>query len=180
MNPLVGFSGHTDDWQTGIYWFLCCWLGYLVEKTRYSVFSGWLVVFSTLLRKAVRHNLSRVNSFVTRVRQNHSRLLPICDDGYATPFLFNVATVVLLPYSNRGGERRWPQNKTGVVHRYQATVDRTHGSAFLGCHWASNSLASSVALAIILGTPCQLIWRSHCRRWNLRVPYLQMSCSDLT
>ena len=22
----------------------------------------------------------------------------------------------------RGGERRWPQNKTGVVHRYQATV----------------------------------------------------------
>ena len=24
--------------------------------------------------------------------------------------------------SNRGGERRWPQNKTGVVHRYQATV----------------------------------------------------------
>ena len=24
--------------------------------------------------------------------------------------------------SNKGGERRWPQNKTGVVHRYQATV----------------------------------------------------------
>ena len=24
--------------------------------------------------------------------------------------------------SNRGGERRWPQNKTGVVHRYHATV----------------------------------------------------------
>ena len=24
--------------------------------------------------------------------------------------------------SNRGGERRWPRNKTGVVHRYQATV----------------------------------------------------------
>ena len=23
---------------------------------------------------------------------------------------------------NRGGERRWPQNKAGVVHRYQATV----------------------------------------------------------
>ena len=27
--------------------------------------------------------------------------------------------------SNRGGERRWPQNKTGVVHRYQATVPET-------------------------------------------------------
>ena len=26
---------------------------------------------------------------------------------------------------NRGGERRWPQNKTGVVHRYQATVNTT-------------------------------------------------------
>ena len=24
--------------------------------------------------------------------------------------------------SNRGGERLWPQNKTGIVHRYQATV----------------------------------------------------------
>ena len=28
--------------------------------------------------------------------------------------------------SNRGGERRWPQNKTGVVHRYQATVISMH------------------------------------------------------
>ena len=26
----------------------------------------------------------------------------------------------------------------------------------------------------------QLIWRSGTRRWNLRVPGLQMGCSDLT
>ena len=30
-------------------------------------------------------------------------------------------------HSNRGGERRWPQNKMGVVHRYQATVQMGSG-----------------------------------------------------
>ena len=28
--------------------------------------------------------------------------------------------------TNRGGERRWPQNKTRVVHRYQATVGQSY------------------------------------------------------
>ena len=46
----------------------------------------------------------------------HSRLILICN-----AFLFNVATVVLFPYIG-GRERRWPQNKPGVVHRYLATL----------------------------------------------------------
>ena len=54
-----------------------------------------------------------------------------------------------------------------------------------------DSLASEVChLVAVCGTnilvPChvikylQLIWRSGTRRWNLRVPDLQMSCSNLT
>ena len=55
-----------------------------------------------------------------RIDRNEYYFATVACYRYATPFLFNVATVVLFLY--RGGERRWPQNKTGVVHRYQATV----------------------------------------------------------
>ena len=41
--------------------------------------------------------------------------------GFLVSFLFTVA-IVFLFHSNRGVERRWLQNKTGVVHRYQAIV----------------------------------------------------------
>ena len=41
---------------------------------------------------------------------------------YATPVFYSTWPPSFSSLSNRVGERRWPQNKTGVVHRYQATV----------------------------------------------------------
>ena len=79
----------------------------------------------------------------------HSRLLPICNAfciqrGHrrSLPILrkkfflireqsdgghrIKRALYIGIKRLNRGGERRWPQNKTGVVHRYQATVLTAH------------------------------------------------------
>ena len=49
--------------------------------------------------------------------QKHSRLIPICN-----VFFYSTWSSSFSSHIHRGGERRWPQNKTGVVHRYQATV----------------------------------------------------------
>ena len=47
----------------------------------------------------------------------------------------NKTGVVHRYQANRRGERRWPQNKTGVVHRYQATVPQGRSKLI----WASAS-----------------------------------------
>ena len=66
-----------------------------------------------------------------------------------------------------------PANKR---RRYNVT------SSLIG--WAHSQNDPCIVGATIL-VPChvveslQLIWRSGTRRWNLRVPDLQMSCSDL-
>ena len=62
-----------------------------------------------------------VISSTGEVCRGYSRLLPICDAFFYSTwpsFSTHIKKEVL---SNRR-ERRWPQNKTGVVHRYQATV----------------------------------------------------------
>ena len=48
---------------------------------------------------------------------NHSRSWQIASLPASLPLCCPCLSI-----SNRGVERRWPQNKTGVVHRYQATV----------------------------------------------------------
>ena len=48
------------------------------------------------------------------VWKKHSRLIPIYYSTWPPSFSSH----------NRGGERRCPQNKTGVVHRYKATVEK--------------------------------------------------------
>ena len=58
-----------------------------------------------------------LKAVVQVIAASHSRLLPICD-------AFFIQRGHRRSFPNRGGERRWPQNKTGVVHRYQATVPR--------------------------------------------------------
>ena len=44
--------------------------------------------------------------------KTHSRLLSICDAFFYSTWPPSFSSRIL---SNRGGERRWPQNKTGVV-----------------------------------------------------------------
>ena len=48
----------------------------------------------------------------------HSRLIPICN-----AFFYSTWPPSFSSHVNTRGERRWPQNKTGFIHRYQATVD---------------------------------------------------------
>ena len=92
-----------------------CWNKRLSEQSR----RRW---FETPLLPLWRH----CNCFdAFHCRYISTVLTTVACYRYATPFLFNVATVVLF-LSNRGGERRWPQNKTGVGHRYQATVVLTY------------------------------------------------------
>ena len=97
------------------------------SKHFYQRFVYWMfqytVLFTCLIFKIITINCT-----------NFTQLL---DTDIQRIFLFNVATVVLFPYSNRGGERRWPHNKT--VHRHQATV---HFSSdilpYLLCgHWSN-------------------------------------------
>ena len=63
----------------------------------------------------------------------YSRLIPICN-------AFHIQRGHRRSLSNRGGERRWPQNKTGVVHRYQATVR----SWFVGGHQNIESVPKKI------------------------------------
>ena len=52
------------------------------------------------------------------------------------------------------------------------------------CGWGMSPWWLFLGLFILVPCPqvnsLQLIWRSGTRRWNLRVPDLQMSCNDLT
>ena len=75
-----------------------------------------------ILTVTVRYSGSAFVSWLL-LPQAHSRLIPICN-AFFIQRGHRRSLPILRKLSNRGGERRWPQNKTGVVHRYQATVLR--------------------------------------------------------
>ena len=93
----------------------------------------------------------------------HSRLIPICN-----AFFIQRGHRRSLPIiSNRGGERRWPQNKTGVVHRYQATVAqpmRDNAKMFRRLSLAESIPGMTLSFFVTAGTTnCDYdnLWRHH-------------------
>ena len=86
------------------------------RSTKQIRFESKIYMCSFLLVAAFFLRRQWVNSSPT---PTHSRLIPICNAFFYSTWPSSFS-------SQRGGERRWPQNKSGVVHRYQATVPQPY------------------------------------------------------
>ena len=130
-------------WRLHMLW--CCMGTESFETIRRSVSWIWLVLANgqVQVHGAVSWWRHQMETFSALLALCHSRLIPMYNTRFilwpsslSSPqslatdmrrlfystwppsFSSHIKKEVL---SNRGGERRWPQNKTGVVHRYQAT-----------------------------------------------------------